>query len=513
MKTPDARKILSELKDVHGFVSADDEKTLDLISKMAAGKPDVRADARFLENLRSRLLLEAAEGAASPAWRTWRSFAKFLSVPVALAGIAAIAGTLGFFDVTKAPGHLAVPAGTQMPVSTDAPKETTTTQKSDVGADLAMIDAAKNPSQPTETSRLPSLKGASETKPVTAPESAAKTEKAEESPATDRTLESVDSGIANIVGDSAESAKTDTPMADSMGFSAPMAATAPAGGNALKMGVPSNVPVTEYRYSYSGTLPTVTNPMDVYERTAKTPLPTFSKAADMGMAVSADPDNGYVTVMRDYDKWPETPCTAETCGKILKESDVPDDSVIVSIAESFAKDLGIDLSGYGKARVDSSWKTALSQTSDPSFKIVPENLTVVFPRKVGGYEILDDSGYPAGITFIVNHPTKRVQQAIGIEVSTLSSVDKVSKIDAADVTSRLANGGSAEAPVSESGATVVEIPMSRATLGYSLQYAEKNGKWVEFYAPSVVFETDKTTKSGEYFKTRVVVPLADVAKK
>lgn len=85
MKTPDARKILSELKDVHGFVSADDEKTLDLISKMAAGKPDVRADARFLENLRSRLLLEAAEGAVSPAWRTWRSFAKFLSVPVALA--------------------------------------------------------------------------------------------------------------------------------------------------------------------------------------------------------------------------------------------------------------------------------------------------------------------------------------------------------------------------------------------------------------------------------------------
>lgn len=513
MKTPDARKILSELKDVHGFVSADDEKILDVISKMAAVKPDVRADARFLENLRSRLLLEAAENAVSPGWRTWRSFAKFLSVPVALAGIAAIAGTLGLFDVAKNPDRLAVPTGTQVPVSTDAAKETPAPGKSDAGADFAMTDASKNASRPTESARLPSLKGAPETKPVTTPTNARKPEKAAEAPATDNTLESVDSGISNIVGDSAESVKTDAPMADSMGFSAPMALTAPAGGNALKMGVPSNVPVTEYRYSFSGTLPTVTSPMDVYERTAKTPLPTFPKALEMGMSVSADPDNGYVTVMRDYDKWPEVPCTAETCGKILKASDVPDDSVIVSIAESFAKEIGVDLSGYGKARVDSSWKNALSQTSDPSFKIVPENLTVTFPRKVGGYEIHDDSGYPVGVTFIVNHPTKRVQQAIGIEVSTLSSANSVNGFDAASVISRLTNGGSADVAASQSGATIVDIPMSRATLGYSLQYAEKNGKWMEFYVPSVFFETDKTPKSGEYFRTRVVVPLADVTRK
>lgn len=178
-----------------------------------------------------------------------------------------------------------------------------------------------------------------------------------------------------------------------------------------------------------------------------------------------------------------------------KESDVPDDSVIVAIAEGFAKEVGIDLSGYGKARVDSSWKTALSQTSDPSFGIVPENLTVTYPRKVDGFEILDDSGYPVGVTFIVNHPTKRVQQAIGIETSTLSSVGTVGKLDGDSVMARLANGGMAEAPESESGATVMKIPMARAKIGYSLQYAEKNGKWTEFYVPSVVFETDKTPKS------------------
>lgn len=197
----------------------------------------------------------------------------------------------------------------------------------------------------------------------------------------------------------------------------------------------------------------------------------------------------------------------------MKESDVPADSVIVGIATGFAKEMGIDLTGYGTPTVDSSWKNALSQSSDPSFKIVPENLTVIFPRKVDGYEIQDDSGYPVGITFIVNHPTGRVQQVIGIETSTLASASSVSTIDQTTIMARLSNGGSAVAPVSESGATVVEIPMVRAKIGYSLQYAEKGGKWMEFYVPSVVFEISKAPKSGEYFRTRVVVPLADVTRR
>lgn len=489
MKTYDARKILSELKDVHGFVSADDEKTLDLISKMVAGKPKVQADPRFLENLRSRLLTEAVSPTASPWWKTWQSFAKFLSVPVALAGIAAIAGTLGIFEVTK-PGT--TPATIKYPVAA------TFTDSDDTSADETGVPAVQ---APQASDSLPSLRGPAGTKTETSEKSAVKSAPipnvATPSQAIrdDRTLESVDSGISNIVGDAAESSASDAPTADSMGFSAPMAMTAPAGGGALKMGVPSNVAITEYRYSFVGELPKITAPLPAYERVPKSVLPTFTKASDMGMAVSQDTGNGYSNVMRDYEKWPETPCQEEPCGKLLKESDVPADPVIIGIATGFAGDMGIDLSGYGTPVVDHSWKSALSQTSDPSFKIVPENLTVVFPRMIGRFEIWDDSGYPVGITFIVNHPAKRVQQAIGIETSTLVQTSAVAEIDRESVTARLSNGGNATAPASESGATVVEIPMVRAKIGYSLQYAEKNGKWTEFYVPSAVFETDKVPKA------------------
>lgn len=68
-------------------------------------------------------------------------------------------------------------------------------------------------------------------------------------------------------------------MADSADFSAPMAMTAPTGGGALKMGTPSNVAVTEYRYSFAGELPKIATALPTYERVPKSPLQAFPKAA------------------------------------------------------------------------------------------------------------------------------------------------------------------------------------------------------------------------------------------
>ncbi len=275
MKIHDARKILSELKDVHGFVSADDEKTLDLIFKMVAGKPKVEADPRFLENLRSRLLLEASAPAASPWWKTWQSFAKFLSVPVALAGIAAIAGTLGFLDIGKQPERTREPSVPVTAVSTDSDKAAPVAVAPD--NETPSGETARAPAGATapKTNPLPSLRGTEtvKTDAGTKPVNPSKSE------AADRTLESVDSGISNIVGDAAESTTTAIPMADSADFSAPMAMTSPAGGSALKMANPSNVAVTEYRYSFAGELPKISTALPTYERVPKSPLPAFSKAA------------------------------------------------------------------------------------------------------------------------------------------------------------------------------------------------------------------------------------------
>lgn len=300
MHANDASKILSELKNSHGYVSADDEKTLELISRMVAGKPKVEADQRFLENLRSRLLLEASVPLISPWWKKWQNFAKFLSVPVALAGMAAIANTVGLFEVAKHGGKTDSTAYPVATVFTDSGNGADMVRSGTERNAMPSTDGAAKMAEPQTASGpnpLSSLKGTEGAKPDSAP----KPENGDKPEAADRTLESVDSGISNIVGNTAESIPTKDSAADSAGFSAPMAMTAPS-ASSLKMTAPANVKITEYRYSYAGELPKLSSPLNVYERDPKLPLPKFSKAGSLGMTVSNDTENGYSTVMRDYEK-------------------------------------------------------------------------------------------------------------------------------------------------------------------------------------------------------------------
>lgn len=164
MKHHDARKILSELKDVHAFVPADEEKTVDVITKMLAGKPEIEADPRFLENLRNRLLSEAMAPVSEPWWKTWQSFAKFLSVPVALAGFAAIAGTLGFLDFGKPAKPAESPAYPVAMTFTDA--GTADTQRVESAETANGTVESDSPASKTESSATERIVAKPEPKPV-----------------------------------------------------------------------------------------------------------------------------------------------------------------------------------------------------------------------------------------------------------------------------------------------------------------------------------------------------------
>lgn len=164
MKHHDARKILSELKDVHAFVPADEEKTVDVITKMLAGKPEIEADPRFLENLRNRLLSEATAPVSEPWWKTWQSFAKFLSVPVALAGFAAIAGTLGLLEFEKPAKPAESPAYPVAMTFTDA--GTADSQKIGDAETANGTVESDSPAPKAESSATERIVAKSEPKPV-----------------------------------------------------------------------------------------------------------------------------------------------------------------------------------------------------------------------------------------------------------------------------------------------------------------------------------------------------------
>lgn len=99
--TPNARRVLEELRAMGKITPENESETLDIIERMMKNRPNVEADPVFLSRLRERLQDEAFSSFRRQG-RTgafWPNFAKFFSVPVAFAGIAAVASTLGIFEL------------------------------------------------------------------------------------------------------------------------------------------------------------------------------------------------------------------------------------------------------------------------------------------------------------------------------------------------------------------------------------------------------------------------------
>ena len=143
----EARKILEELRSANRTPIQDDEKTLELIERMISGKPEIETDPMFFERLRSRLLSEAENLPQTRMGEMLNRFAKFLSVPLALAGIAAIASTLGFFDFPKN-GPVAVPTESDLGNDGDASVPVSENQPF-----VTMNDSTKNASPETAPKR------------------------------------------------------------------------------------------------------------------------------------------------------------------------------------------------------------------------------------------------------------------------------------------------------------------------------------------------------------------------
>lgn len=485
----DARRIVSEIEGIPG-APKNDPKTVELVEKMLRAKPETTLSPAFLERLRSKLLAEAEYASAgSDPVSKWANFVKFLSVPLALAGIAAIVSTLGLFERPSSPAP--TPMGRVTDTGAPAPEAREAAPLGEAGKDSGNAALPQNTPPPTVTAPAP--KSTPTPKSETSRESAAP--EISTKPEEDRSLVEMDDGISRATGDSAPDAADNSTGDSAEGFASPLSMSAPA-DSSLKMAVP-NAEAVSYRYAFSGSLPQ-TEGLPAYRRTVEPATAKFANVGTVGLAVSTDAENGWTSLYRDYEKWPETLCSDESCR--LKASDVPADAELVSIAAKFAADWKIDLAGYGTPQIDSSWKNALPQTSDPTSAIIPESVTVTYPKKVGGIEVVDESGYPQGLAFSVDVRTKRISGAYGIDFARYGNADagvpKTEKEIVAELTATDQSG---------SGKTV-EIPMSKTRVAYLRAFGTENGKSVETLVPAVLFETSKTPKPGEYFRTKIAVP-------
>ncbi|MFA6369766.1 MAG: hypothetical protein WCX09_02195 [Patescibacteria group bacterium] len=236
-----------------------------------------------------------------------------------------------------------------------------------------------------------------------------------------------------------------------------------------------------------------------------------------GLTASFDFNDDSVSIYSNWEKWanPERDkCQDEACWSRFrtKYEDIPEDSVAIQATNDFLTNLGVDISRYGEAKVNNSWRRWYEQTTDKANYYFPEIVNVVYPLLIDGQEVNNSAGEPDGLLVNYNILEKRVSDA-----STFTPYNyEASEYEAETSADRLIN-------LAEAGgwnqfsyhlydsSGEVEVENRELILGTPRQglirfWTYQNNASQELFAPALIFPV-LDVPADYYGSTNIIVPL------
>ncbi len=192
----------------------------------------------------------------------------------------------------------------------------------------------------------------------------------------------------------------------------------------------------------------------------------------------------------------------------FRAPDVPDDQTMISIANKFLKDHGVDTSHYGKPEVMDNWKImylGLSAAEQQNFA-VPDMGTVIYPLDVNGINVYDQSGNKYGMQVSVSFRTKQVTGMSEFNFSDYQSSLYSTETDTAKIMALVEQGG-LDSYQPENPSNVVEIELGSPSIQLMRYWTYQNGTQQELFVPSIVFPITNTPKDANIYRNAVVVPI------
>ncbi len=301
-------------------------------------------------------------------------------------------------------------------------------------------------------------------------------------------------------------------------------------------------PMIQYEYVYEGTLdlqPTVS----VYKREPsrnRIPLSAIAERLNLGtidlnsfngmniesISFSQDQKFGYIlnvsmadaslSIDAKWDQWPQSTCQTEECyrNERITLDQIPEDSVMINIAQDFLSEHGVDLSTYGTAEVDNAWRRDYDAQENKEFAYVPDMQRVVFPLLIEGQPVYDQGGGTMGLSVSVHVKHKRVMSVWGIADRTYAKSDYEGVTDESaikDYLSRLDNYYPIDAMPEGAEVQKATVILGEPTLSFAVYYRYENMVNEELIVPSLVFKVVEVQGAPEgsfYYRTNVVVPLS-----
>ncbi len=342
-----------------------------------------------------------------------------------------------------------------------------------------------------------------------------------------------------------ESAAMQRPQSGGGGSPAPAMGMAGGGGggNATmdsKMIAP--YPMTQYTYVYSGELADLADSVDVFKHDPSliklnvnaiahnlnlgtVDLSSFSDATvdslnitqnvPFGYSIYISLHDGTVGINQQWDQWPQSKCQTDACfqSERVKAGDVPSDDALITLATTFAKNHGIDLSHYGDPFVDSSFAPIMRPMAGEEISTMPaffpDSKRIVFPLLVDGKETYDQSGMKTGISMGINLTYKRVSDVNGISSQTYRKSSYAGVTDASLIQKFIGQIDSIYG-VGDPALDIKKVTVTLGTpsIGLVNYYRYANNMNEELLVPSLIFPIENVEGDQPVYRQNVVVPLA-----
>lgn len=240
---------------------------------------------------------------------------------------------------------------------------------------------------------------------------------------------------------------------------------------------------------------------------------SFSEDREYGYDVALSPLDGLVSIYMNWLKWPDpyASCKDNVCseGINLKLSDIPEDSVILSMSDSFLDYYGISKSSYGAGRVMKNYMDQYPRPlAEGSDIFVPDNVSVVYPLIIDGKSVYDSSGELDGMFVDVNIRHKKVSGARNIYFQDFQSSAYDAETDVKNIMSYAEKGGLYGDYAYENPSKTVDVELGDPSMELVKIWKYDEGKRMgeEFYVPSLIFPITNKPE-GYFYRKNVIVPL------
>lgn len=225
--------------------------------------------------------------------------------------------------------------------------------------------------------------------------------------------------------------------------------------------------------------------------------------------------DNHIMIGSNWEKWPrpDENCREQACFDRyrLKISDVPSDNELIAIADRFLDEYNIDIKNYGEGEVLDHWRRSYEQAEDKTMAWIPEIIQVVYPLKINGEVVYDESGNKVGAMVEVNIRHKKASGLNNVIAQVYESSLYDAETDTGVIKKIAENGGRYNRYYygSSENSRRVTLELGTPTIGLVQywHYDDSKGGGNELYVPSYIFPIVNKPVGVDYYQKTVVVPL------